>query len=127
VGTASRVNASGGTYVSYLFGAVAGRSAMGRYTGNGSQVAGTSVTLDFKPDLLLIKRIDSTGGWWLFDSYRSTANPREFYIALEDGGGEAALSAPFGVDFNTTGFQLKSSNDNLNASGGTYVYYAARL
>ena len=72
VGSDSAINASGRTYVAYLFGddAVFGEDAdeqickMGSYTGNGNNT-GPSITLGFEPQWLLIKRSSASGTFWI--------------------------------------------------------------
>jgi len=51
------------TYVMYCFAAVAGYSAFGSYTGNGS-TDGPFVYTGFRPRYVMVKRKDSTGWWY---------------------------------------------------------------
>ena len=132
VGGVAPVNASGGTYVAYLFAHDAGGfgtagtdsvSACGTYTGNGS-ATGPTVTLNWEPQWLLIKRTNSTGDWQLID------NMRGFVV----GGADAELNPNLSAAESTgtfvtplaTGFQLNTTNVGYNASGGTYIYIAIR-
>lgn len=133
VGAEATVNASGGTYVAYLFAhdplglsgnGSDGLIACGSYTGNGS-ATGPSISLGWEPQWLMIKRSDSTGDWWIYDNERSASNPRTAKLrsnsgAVEDTSGED-------VDFISTGFQPKSSTSEINASGGAYIYMAIRV
>lgn len=104
--------------VAYCFAPVSGFSAFGSYTGNGS-ATGPSVTTDFEPTWLMIKRTDTTGDWIILDSVRDTANPRDKFLEPNTTDAEATGND---VDFNATGFQLKSTSAATNASGGTYIY-----
>jgi hypothetical protein len=104
--------------VAYCFAEVEGFSKFGSYTGNGS-ATGPSVTTDFEPTWLMIKRTDSTGDWIILDSARDTANPRDKFLEPNTSDAEATGND---VDFNATGFQLKSTSASINASGGTYIY-----
>jgi hypothetical protein len=104
--------------VAYCFAEVEGFSKFGSYTGNGS-ATGPSVTTDFEPTWLMIKRTDTTGDWIILDSARDATNPRTEFLEPntedeEDTGND--------VDFNATGFQLKSTSASTNATGGTYIY-----
>jgi hypothetical protein len=117
-GTSGDINWSGRTYVGYCFAEVEGFSKFGSYTGNGS-ATGPSVTTDFQPTWLMIKRTDTTGDWILLDSARDATNPRDKYLVLNTFDAEATGND---VDFNSTGFQLKSTSASVNASGGTYIY-----
>jgi hypothetical protein len=67
----------------------------------------------------MIKRTDSTGDWIIHDSARDATNPRTAF--LEPNTADAEQSG-LDVDFNATGFQIKSSSATVNASGGTYIY-----
>lgn len=113
-----QTNASGGTYVALVFSEVEGFSKFGSYTGNGS-ATGPSVTTGFLPSFLMIKRTNSTGDWIIHDSARDASNPRTEYLEPNTSDAEATGND---VDFNSTGFQLKSTSATINASGGTYIY-----
>lgn len=117
-GSGYSVNNSGATYVAYCFAEVTDFSKFGSYTGNGS-ATGPSVTTNFEPTWLMIKRTDTTGDWIILDSARDTANPRDKFLKPNTAGAEATGND---VDFNATGFQLKSTSASINASGGTYIY-----
>jgi hypothetical protein len=111
-------NESGATFVAYCFAPVAGYSAFGSYTGNGS-ATGPSVTTDFEPTFLMIKRTDSTGDWIIHSAALDASNPRTAF--LEPNTSDITGSG-LDVDFNSTGFQIKSSSATVNANGGTYIY-----
>lgn len=72
----------------------------------------------------MIKRADSTGPWLIYDATRDPSNLRTATLSANTFDAENG-SAP-GLDFLTTGFQIKSSSADVNASGGTYVYMAIR-
>ena len=77
VGTSTDVNASGGTYVAYIFAHNAGGFGLtgtdnviscGSYTGN---AATQQITLGYEPQFLLIKQAGISGNSWLiFDNMR---------------------------------------------------------
>ena len=133
VGTNASVNASGGTYVAYVFAHDAGSFGLtgtdnviscGSYTGNGS-ATGPTVTLGYEPQWLLIKRTNLSAAWSLADNMRGLPV-----------GGDPAILNPYNSDAettsatafspNATGFQLTSTSSNFNASGSTYIYIAIR-
>ena len=116
--SADATNLNGGTFVAYCFAEVEGFSKFGSYTGNGS-ATGPSVTTDFQPNWLMIKRTDTTGDWIILDSARDATNPRTEFLEPNTADAEATGND---VDFNATGFQLKSTSASINASGGTYIY-----
>jgi hypothetical protein len=118
VGDAPATNRNANNLVAYCFAEIADFSKFGSYTGNGS-ATGPSVTTDFEPTFLLVKRSDSTGPWVCYDYARSPSNPRNKYLFWND---TSVEGTGLDVDFNSTSFQIKSSNANVNASGGTYIY-----
>ena len=118
VGGGGNANVSSATQLLYCFRSIAGFSKLGIYTGNGS-ATGPSVTTDFEPTFLMIKRTDSTGDWIIHDSARDASNPRTEYLEWNTADATATGND---VDFNSTGFQIKSSSATVNASGGTYIY-----
>ena len=67
----------------------------------------------------MIKRTDTTSDWIILDSARDATNPRTEYLEPNTSDAEATGND---VDFNSTGFQLKSTSATINASGGTYIY-----
>lgn len=122
LGSDAAVNGSGDSYVAYLFASVPGVIKLGNYMGNGS-AAGPSVVTGLQCRLLMIKRAGDAGGWYVWDSVRNIINPRSTYFLLNDAIAEAT-SAAFAVDFNGSGFQIKTSSAEINASGETYAYMA---
>jgi len=122
VGTGNSVNASTSTYVAYLFAPVAGFSAFGSYTGNGSS-DGAFVFTGFRPRYVLIKRSgDGTNNWEVRDSARDTYNAADDRLfpntsAAEDANNEA-------VDFLANGFKIRNTGSGSNASSATYIYAA---
>jgi hypothetical protein len=71
---AATTNESGDNFVMYLFTPVAGYSAFGSYTGNGS-TDGPFVYIGFRPEFILFKESSASGNdWYIFDSVRSTYN-----------------------------------------------------
>jgi hypothetical protein len=127
VGTDTTVNASGGTYVAYLFAhdtAADGIIQCGSYTGNGS-AAGPTVTLGWEPQWLMIKRATGgTGNWQIIDNMRGM--PVGTADAMLQANLTNAESAVEYVSPTATGFQLTSTSSEVNASGSSYIYIAIR-
>jgi hypothetical protein len=112
------------TYVAYCFAAVAGYSAFGSYTGNGS-ADGPFVYTGFRPAFILYKR-SSVGGnlWRVTDSTRSTYNLDNTAFLYPDAANYENEFANDGLDILSNGFKLRVANDPSNASGSTYIYMA---
>ena len=120
-GSSGGINASGYNFVAWCFAPVAGYSAMGSYTGNGS-TDGTFVHTGFKPAFLLTKRTDTSENWEIRDNKRNPHNRTNRTLFPHTGGTEDNGSVDF--DFLSNGFKLRNANGSTNASGGTYMYYA---
>jgi hypothetical protein len=125
LGTDSDVNFNAATYVAYCFAPVAGYSAFGSYTGNGSS-DGPFVFTGFRPALVLVRRTDSSGDWRIWDMRRDRYNVTFGTLAPNTSAAEntAEGSEITGIDFLSNGFKLRSTGTNHNASGGTFIYAA---
>ena len=121
VGTSTATNLSGGTYVTYCFAPIAGYSAFGSYTGNGS-ADGPFVYCGFRPRWIMAKRTDSTGNWYLFDTTRASSN--EILVRLNPDISNAESTDANNMDALSNGFKLRNAGLDRNASGGTYIYAA---
>jgi hypothetical protein len=122
LGTNADTNGSTLTFVAYCFTPIAGYSAFGSYTGNGSS-DGTFVFTGFRPRWLMIKRTDATQNWAIVDTSRDTFNVsnKRLFANLSDA--EDTGISNF-VDLLSNGFKFRDSNVSCNASGGTYIYMA---
>lgn len=130
LGTDATVNASGGTYVAYLFahdpfgsGGLGGKIACGSYTGNGS-ATGPTVDLGWQPQWLLVKNASAVGDWALVDSMRGFGVSTSVALEPNSSGAESTATNIFGVRAN--GFQVISADTEYNASGNTCIYIAIR-
>ena len=121
-------NASGDDYIMYTWANIPGLQKFGVYTGNNS-VTGPFVYLGFRPSLVIIKRTDTGDSWMLMTSESSDRvgfNPIDKHLRFDsnlgeqDPGGSPAVE----IDFLHNGFKNKQTNNQVNASGGTYVYMA---
>lgn len=121
LGTDSRPNGSGVTYVAYLFAEVAGYSKFGSYTGNGS-TDGPFVYLGFRPKYIMWKRTDSTGDWSIMDTGRWTYNA--CYADLNPNNSDAEGADAYNFDILSNGFKVRQTYTAQNANGGTYIYAA---
>lgn len=112
---------SGQTYVAYCWAPIAGYSAFGSYTGNGS-ADGPFVFTNFRPRFVMIKRSNTTGDWIVYDSARSTYNgiTSEIYPNLSNAEDNSSVD----LDFVSNGIKLRNSGSGVNASGDTYIYMA---
>jgi hypothetical protein len=128
VGTNANTNASGGTYVSYLFATCPGVSKVGSYTGTGTtQTINCGFTGGAR--FVLIKRIASAGGapagadWYVWDSARGIVSGNDPYLLLNSTAAEVTNTDY--VDTYSAGFEISSTAPaEINASGGTFIFLA---
>jgi hypothetical protein len=107
--------------VAYCFAEVEGYSKIGSYIGNGS-ADGPFVYTGFRPAFIMLKRTNSTGSWYMWDTARGTYNVigPVIYSNLINAEGNSTFS-----DILSNGFKLRVAGDtNSNASGSTYIYMA---
>ena len=126
VGTDATVNASGGTYVAYLFAHVTGSDGIiqcGSYTGNGSST-GPVVTLGWEPQWLMVKNASAVGGWDMYDSMRGLTVENDALLRAQSANAEVASIQR--VNPTATGFQIATTDSDLNTNGDTYIYVAIR-
>jgi hypothetical protein len=117
------VNGSGNSMVAYCWTPIAGFSAFGSWAGNAS-TDGPMVYTGFKPRWIMFKRSDSGAyDWVVLDTSRDTYNAAYLRLLPNTSGAEDSGVNPV-LDFLSNGFKIRSSNNVVNASGGTYIYAA---
>ena len=121
LGTATGGNRNSSTYIGYFFASKQGVSKIGSYVGNGS-TDGTFVYTGFKPAFFILKRTDSAAGWYMIDNKRgNNFNVIDKYLQPSTGSSEQTTTF---ADFVSNGVKLKTSADDLNVSGGNFIYMA---
>lgn len=129
----ANLNASGASYVAYLFAhdaggfGTAGTDSIikcGTYTGNGSS-SGPQVDLSWEPQWLMLKRTNGEAGWYIYDNMRGVATGGVDANLLPNSSQAEDSSFDY-LDFNATGFKLTTSSNDHNGSGDTYIYIAIR-
>lgn len=106
--------------VAYCFAPVAGYSAFGSYTGNGS-ADGPFVYLGFRPRFIMLKRTDSTSDWRIYDSSRTPSNADDNVLAANTSAAEDTASGA--IDVLSNGLKFRDAGAN-NVSSATYIYMA---
>jgi hypothetical protein len=124
---------SGQQYIAYCFHSVDGYQKVGSYTGTG--VANTAIgytdsngdgtgTGAFIPRWVMIKRTDAgSSNWFILDSIRDATSPYGAYLLPNAANAENNLDA-YSLYFNSNGFTVNSTDVQLNALNGTYIYLA---
>jgi hypothetical protein len=108
------------TAVAYCWAPIAGYSAFGSYTGNGSD-DGVFVYLGFRPRYIMVKCSSNATSWWVYDSSRNTYNAVD--LGLIPNATNADTSG-YPLDFLSNGIKFRNSNGDFNGSGRTYIYAA---
>ena len=106
----------------YLFATLSGISKVGSYSGTGSNI---NVDCGFTAGarFVMIKRIDSTGDWYVWDSTRGIVSGNDPYLLLNTTA--AQVTNTDYIDPLNAGFTVTSSAPTaLNTSGGTYLFMA---
>ena len=122
VGDGQQSNGNTGTFVAYLFASLSGISKVGSYSGTGSNI---DVDCGFTAGarFILIKRTDSSGDWYVWDTARGIVSGNDPYLLLNSTAAE--VTSTDYVDPLNAGFTVTSSAPAaLNASGGTYLFLA---
>ena len=140
VGTDNSTNASGGTYVAYVFAHNDGDGGFGpdgdadiikcgSYVGNSSG-DGPEIDLGFEPQWVMIKNTTNARSWFIYDSMRgmtfggNNPSPVDQELYADDSGSEQGVNriAPL-----PNGFKLEyADGTQTNFSGNNYIYMAIR-
>ena len=116
-------NGNGTTYVAYCFAPIAGYSAFGSYTGNGS-ADGPFVYCGFRPAYVMIKATGGTGlNWGVWDVARNTYNLEQ--LSLYANSSTAEINATdLSFDGVSNGFKVRGTSNGINQSGLTFIFMA---
>lgn len=122
-GTEPKTNSNNQTYIAYLFATLAGISKVGSYDSNGAQ---QNIDCGFSngAKFVLVKRIDGSGDWIIFDSVRGITANNDPHLRLNT---TAAQDSDGNVDIEpySSGFTVNYGSDHLNnGTGYTYIFYA---
>jgi hypothetical protein len=120
VGTQITTNGSGDNYVAYLFATCPGVSKVGSYTGTGAtQTIDCGFTGGAR--FVLIKRTDTTGDWYVWDTARGMVSGTDPSLLLNSTAAEVNANSVYTTG---VGFQIVSTAAGINASGGSYIFLA---
>jgi len=120
VGTNESVGAV--DYIAYLFATLAGVSKVGSYTGTAATL---TIDCGFAAGarFILIKRTDSTGDWYVYDSARGIVAGNDPYLRLNSIAVE--VTGTDYIDPESSGFQLTAAGSStINVNTGEYIFLA---
>jgi len=128
------INASGATYVAYLFAHNDGDGGFGpdgdadiikcgSYTGNSS---GVEIDLGFEPQWFMCKKTNGGSDWQIFDTMRGmhfATTTQSVRLSPNTSGAETSQLI---IGPSPTGVSIPDASDSVNINGGTYIYMAIR-
>jgi hypothetical protein len=115
-------NGNGSKFVAYLFATCPGVSKVGSYTGTG---AAQTIDCGFTTGVrfVMIKRTDSTGDWYYWNSASGIIPANDPYLLLNSTAAE--VTGTDYIDTTSVGFDVTSTAPAaLNANGGNYIFLA---
>ena len=114
------MNNSGTDYVLYNFTRAPGFADVATYTGDGASSRNVPHNLGSAPELIIVKRVDSTGTWVVWSDELSSG-----YI-LQLNGRDAEINVGFPSNYinssTSTTFNIGSDSD-VNANSNSYIAY----
>lgn len=108
--------------IAYLFASLPGISKVGSYTGNGSS---QTINCGFAAGarFILIKRTDSTGDWYVWDSARGIVAANDPHLSLNTTAAE--VTTDDSIDPANEGFSVNQvAATNINVTSATYIFLA---
>ncbi len=118
----SGVNATHENYLVFLFSTLDSVSKVGSYTGTGNNI---NVDCGFTGGarFVLIKRTDSTGDWYVWDTASGIVSGNDPYLLVNSTAAEVT-NTDYIDPLNAGLTETSSAPAALNASGGTYLFLA---
>jgi len=122
------INASGSSYVAYLFGddAIFGEGGDEQICkiGSFSTTGNSTITLGFEPQWLMVKQTNGAAGWYIWDTMRgwtvgASGSNNDPSLYADTSGAEVGYNVSIGNP-TATGFVLE------NYASGDYIYMAIR-
>ena len=140
IGNYNGTNGNGDEHIMYCWNSVAGYSAFGSYTGNGT-TNGAFIYTGFKPAWVMIKVYSSTltgstpdyFSWSIYDNARKPYNTNHSplyanYAVPENYRGNETTTTggdALHLDFLSNGFKLRNGGSEVNPASTSYCIYAA--
>jgi hypothetical protein len=120
--TINFVSAYGDNMAAYLFATCPGVSKVGSYTGTATTL---QINCGFAAGarFVMIKRTDSTGDWYVWDSARGIVSGNDPYLTINNTVTE--VTSTDYIDTFSAGFEITSTAPSaINASGGAFIFLA---
>ena len=114
--------AASAIFIAYLFTTLDGVSKVGSYTADATL---TTIDCGFAAGarFVMIKRTDSTGGWYLYDSERGIVAGNDPYLLMDSTATE--ITTTDYIDPDSSGFQITAAGSStINIDTAEYIYLA---
>ena len=119
LGSGTDVNASGGTYIAYVYAEKRGFSRIGKYIGNNDS-DGAFVFTGFKPGFLITKSISSGDTQWMMRDKKRGFNGAIKTLYADSSEQETSADS---VELLSNGFVFRDNSSAQNAAAG-YAFWA---
>lgn len=120
LGTQADVNASGGTYVAYLWASTAGISKVFTYTGNGtSQTIDCGFTTGARFVMIIRVTASTAQDIYIWDSARGITSGNDPRLSLNTTAAEVTTLDT--IDPASSGFIVNQDDSNANVNGAVYI------
>ena len=120
IGTDGGTNGNNNNIIAYCFAEKQGYSKFSSYEGNGN-VNGTFIYTGFKPAFVMVKPVDASDNWVMFDNKRDTFNSSTspFNLYANTNGVETTDTGQ--LDFTAQGFKIRNGGNTVNRTS-TFIY-----
>lgn len=117
IGALAKINTSAATYASWTFRKQPKFFDIVTYTGDATSPRTISHSLGSVPGMVIIKRTDTTGDWWVYHNGITASQ----YLKLNTTDAVTTSASIWGTGPTSSGFTINAAA--LNALGATYVAY----
>ena len=111
-------------FIAYCFRSVPGVCKVGSYIANNS-LDGPYLSFGFTPRYFLLKNIDGSNPWMVYDSARDTHNPTVRYLQPNDTAVDLDGAGTRDIDLLADGVKLRENDSDINAASGNEFIYIA--
>ena len=123
-GDGGATNGSGTDTIAYCFNSIEGYSKIGEYVSN-NVADGPFIYLGFTPAMIMLKCINATDNWNIYDNKRKGYNGTGgTYQIRADTTAAGFTSAATMVDLVSNGMKIRTNDPGTNGSSRDYIYIA---
>jgi hypothetical protein len=123
IGTAGTTNTNDGNYIAYSFAPIKGYSSFGTYEGNGN-VDGPFIYTGFRPAFVMIKNIDRSEAWDMYDTKRNPFNLGTSKLLQANSDVAENATSTIDIDILSNGFKVRTTSTEINLSTSMYMAFA---